>query len=153
CRASRARRSDRGSHVHRRSPWCCRWLALPLAARTIGQLGSGRRRTALAAHPVAQANATGLGLRPPLRADTLPYRGFQHQLHRAVTFVLADSPWHLRWPARGWRLRPFGFCRPPIHSSATFTAPFSIRSEPDEDDVVRSSESPALHGAPSGGVW
>jgi hypothetical protein len=45
-------------------------------------------------------------------------------------------------------LRPFGSCRPPIHSSATFTAPFSIGSDPDEDDVVRSSVPPKLHGAP-----
>jgi hypothetical protein len=44
--------------------------------------------------------------------------------------------------------RPFGFCRPPIQSSATFTAPFSTRPEPDEDDSFRSSVLLSLHGAP-----
>ena len=42
--------------------------------------------------------------------------------------------------------RPLGYCRPPLQPEATFAAPFCIRSEPDEDDIVRSSVPPELHG-------
>jgi hypothetical protein len=31
--------------------------------------------------------------------------------------------------------------------SATFTAPFCVRPDPDEDEIIRSSVPPCLHGA------
>ena len=44
CRASRARRSDRGSRVQRSHPRCCRWAALPLAVLTTRRFGTRRWR-------------------------------------------------------------------------------------------------------------
>lgn len=38
------RRSDRGSHVQRSNPWCCRWSALPLVARASFRFGVRKGR-------------------------------------------------------------------------------------------------------------
>lgn len=53
CRTSRVRRSARGSRVHRRNPRCCRWSAVPLAARTAVPFGTGTAACPMRAHPVA----------------------------------------------------------------------------------------------------
>ena len=45
---------------------------------------------------------------------------------------------------RHGHFRPLGSCRPPLQPEVTFAAPFYIRPDSDEDDVVRSSVPPEL---------
>jgi hypothetical protein len=68
---------------------------------------------------------------------------FTYAICRSCEFTMAPSVARLCG-----QFRPFGFCRPPVQSPATFTAPFFRRPEPAEDDFFRSSVLLSLHGAP-----
>jgi len=80
----------------------------------------------------------------------LPYRGVQHQFqpgrHSPAAFHhgTCGGPPRAHRPCR--RFTPFDYCRSPVRSPATFTAPFCVRSDPDEDDLFIPSVPPSLHG-------
>jgi len=97
-RTLRCWRSDRGSHVPRRNPWCGRWSAVPLAARTAVPFGAGRRRTH-AGHTQSLKNPR------PGAGCVLAEREFcsVQRLPSPTSTARADrrtprlaSPWHLR---------------------------------------------------------
>ena len=81
----------------------------------------------------------------------LPYRGIQHRFqprrHSPALFHhgTCGGPPRAHRPCR--RFTPFDSCRSSVRSPATFTAPFCVRSDPDEDDFCFSSSvSPSHHG-------
>ena len=133
------------------NPWCGRWSAVPLAAldrRPIRDSNgdapmtgapSRRLRTdrALAACSSTWTSCVSIQRVPAPTSSCA-------DLHPRVIHhgTCGNSP---RTPQRRrGQFRPLGFCRPPFQSSATFAAPFCIRSDPDEDDIFRSSVPPLL---------
>ena len=68
---------------------------------------------------------------------------FTYAICRSCEFTMAPAV-----ARQCGRFRPFGFCRPPVQSPATFTAPFFSRPDSAEDDFFRSSVLLSLHGTP-----
>jgi hypothetical protein len=75
----RARRSARGSRVHREDPWCFRWPAVPLAAQVVIVSGQDERRARyIRDAPDRELQPIRIALHsPPHAAVSYPYRGFQ----------------------------------------------------------------------------
>ncbi len=69
CCASHAQRSDQGSRVHRRNPWCGRWPTLPLATLAGSRSGARDQR----AH-VGRTQSLLLGDRARVVYSSLPTR-------------------------------------------------------------------------------
>ena len=131
CRASRARRSDRGSRVHRRNPWCGRWSALPLAARTARRL-----RDEAAACPCGHTQslheiATGLWLHSRRAASSCsvqrlptPTSSCADVRPRVLHHGTCGSPPRTHERLCG-QFRPLGCCRPPFQSRRRSRPPSS----------------------------
>jgi hypothetical protein len=84
-------------------------------------------------HPVATHEATRLKLRCLVIDEVaFPYRGFKHRLHLLHLGTCGDPP-TTRASSRAFKAVRLLQAAVPI--SATFTAPFFIRPDPDEDDV------------------
>jgi len=73
-----------------RNPWRGRWPAIPLAALAAPRFGTRGEAHPWRVHPVVRPRPTGLAQHARrCRRVAYPYRGFQHRLQHAWTFIHA----------------------------------------------------------------
>jgi len=126
-------------------PWCGRWTALPLAARTARRIGTRRWRTHIGRTQSAVVTNRALAACSPFRASLRSIQRFQSPSSAARALARAwfhhgtcgNPPQGQRAPLRAFKAARL--LQAAVPTSATFAAPFCARPDSGEDDIVRSS--------------